>query len=240
MLVGVIPAFPGEGSCHWFLLCVGWREFTKHRKENSVKTQTYPFSCFSLNLDLTKVKKKERKLVKFRDHFIRENPHCHFIFQVDNGCICGPCSSTGRVSAETSNPNFRASQSGWGLKGPLKIIWSNPLLTPCEPSCLKIRIKHKKTTKVKNYSELAVWNNGNPNLPSTERKYLQWSWEMTGLCEQRLKCETCSTASPRIHHAWELTAKIPKHSLAIHQGNPSKIWVLAQQWLKSPLTEIKL
>lgn len=138
----VVPAFPGEGSCHWFLLCGGQREFTKHRKENPFKTQTYPFSCFSLNLDLQREKKKKRKLVKFRDHFIRENPYCHFNFQVDNGCICGPCSSTGMVSAESSNPNFRASQSGWDWKGPLKIIWSNSPLTPCEPSCLKIRIKH--------------------------------------------------------------------------------------------------
>lgn len=178
--------------------------------------------------------------MKFRDHFIRENPYCHFNFQVDNGCICGPCSSTGMVSAESSNPNFRASQSGWDWKGPLKIIWSNSPLTPCEPSCLKIRIKHEKTTKAKNYSELAVWNNGNPKLPSMERKYLQWSWEMTGLCEQRLKCETCSTASPRIHHVWEWTAKIPKYSLVILEGNPTKTWGLAQQWMKSPLTQRKL
>lgn len=138
--MGVIQAFPGEGSCLWFLPRVCQREFTKHRKENPVKTQTYPFSCFSLNLDLQSGGKK-RKLAKFRDNFIRENPHCHFVFQVDNGCICDPCSSTGMVSAESSNPNFRASQSGWGWKRPLKIIWSNSLLTPCEPSCLKIRTK---------------------------------------------------------------------------------------------------
>lgn len=80
-------------------------------KENSQSTDrkiqlklTYPFSCFSLNLDLQKKEeKKKRKLVKFRDHFIRENLHCHFIFQVDNGCICGPAAAQewSQLRAET-------------------------------------------------------------------------------------------------------------------------------------------
>lgn len=238
MLVGVFQAFPGEGSCHWFLLCVDQREFTKHRKENSVKTQTYPFSCFSLNLDLQREKKKKISVIQGSFHQ-RKSP-LPFYFPAGQWMYLWPMQQHRNGLSWEQQPKFQSVTEWLGLEGTFKDHLAQPPADSLWAKLFKNKNKTLKNHKSKELFWTGCLKQWEPKPPEHEEKIFTVKLRNDRILWAEAEVWNVFHCFPKIHHREEWAVKIPKYSLTIHQGNPSKTWGLAQQWLKSPWTEIKL